>query len=376
MSRAAGSPRNLVVQSPDSATEQWLTTGSLDAEVATQYVWGARTGHRDELILRDSVSATSESSGDLLDERLWCLMDYYDPASIVDIYGNVVERYRFSAFGLRSIMAPDFSPRTMSDYAWGFAFKGQFLELDTGYYNYGYRYYSPELGRWLSRDPIGEKGGINLYLMAKNNPIINIDYLGLLVGEFKYSYVSTVGDNWQYEYTFSKGGRFDIIAQDVTWNFNVETVGSYKLKYTEYFLLNKEGNLVARIDNHGTNARVFFDVFGKDTLCTKTPGVLKLTGSETFKVRTGVDIDITLFDDPILSYAVQKSSVMSQLTLKGGGAIDVPSPLPYKLTDIKEKSAGQPSLSITHNFAGTIESKVDGTCCFKYTSVPEEVSYS
>ncbi|WP_425606517.1 RHS repeat-associated core domain-containing protein [Prosthecobacter fusiformis] len=29
--------------------------------------------------------------------------------------------------------------------------------LSSGYYNYGYRYYSPELGRWLSRDPIGEE---------------------------------------------------------------------------------------------------------------------------------------------------------------------------------------------------------------------------
>ena len=28
---------------------------------------------------------------------------------------------------------------------------------------YGFRYYNPETGRWLSRDPIAEKGGFNLY---------------------------------------------------------------------------------------------------------------------------------------------------------------------------------------------------------------------
>ena len=43
---------------------------------------------------------------------------------------------------------------------------------------YNYRYYSPELGRWLSRDPIEEKGGVNLYLFARNDAINNWDRLG------------------------------------------------------------------------------------------------------------------------------------------------------------------------------------------------------
>jgi RHS repeat-associated protein len=43
---------------------------------------------------------------------------------------------------------------------------------------YGYRYFDPQLGRWLSRDPIGERGGINLYEFAYNNPYRWIDILG------------------------------------------------------------------------------------------------------------------------------------------------------------------------------------------------------
>src|SRR5690606_13811630 len=75
-----------------------------EAQVVTQHVWGARPGHRDELILRDRATAAGTSSGsdEPLDERLWCLMDYYDPTAIVDNEGAVVERYRFSAFGLRA----------------------------------------------------------------------------------------------------------------------------------------------------------------------------------------------------------------------------------------------------------------------------------
>ena len=43
---------------------------------------------------------------------------------------------------------------------------------------YGHRYYDANTGRWLNRDPIVEKGGLNLYAMVSNNPIKYYDYLG------------------------------------------------------------------------------------------------------------------------------------------------------------------------------------------------------
>lgn len=39
-------------------------------------------------------------------------------------------------------------------------------------------YYSPEMGRWISRDPIAEKGGMNLYGMLGNDAVNKIDSLG------------------------------------------------------------------------------------------------------------------------------------------------------------------------------------------------------
>ena len=45
----------------------------------------------------------------------------------------------------------------------------------------GRRSYSPGLGRWLSRDPIGEEGAINLYCFAHNNAIRYVDRLGLSI---------------------------------------------------------------------------------------------------------------------------------------------------------------------------------------------------
>jgi len=47
---------------------------------------------------------------------------------------------------------------------------------------YGFRYYHPETGRWLSRDPIGERGGLNLYEFVGNDGVNQWDYLGLNPG--------------------------------------------------------------------------------------------------------------------------------------------------------------------------------------------------
>jgi hypothetical protein len=48
-------------------------------------------------------------------------------------------------------------------------------------YYYGYRYYSTELGRWITRDPIGERNGYNFYAFAQNNSINMYDLFGLWV---------------------------------------------------------------------------------------------------------------------------------------------------------------------------------------------------
>ncbi len=56
----------------------------------------------------------------------------------------------------------------------------------------------PSLGRWLSRDPIGERGGLNLYGFVQNNPGNNFDVYGLItLAEFKRRSLSFVGGTSQ-----------------------------------------------------------------------------------------------------------------------------------------------------------------------------------
>jgi RHS repeat-associated protein len=49
----------------------------------------------------------------------------------------------------------------------------------TGLYYYRARYYSPELQRFISEDPIGLAGGVNYYAYAGNSPLSHVDPVGL-----------------------------------------------------------------------------------------------------------------------------------------------------------------------------------------------------
>ncbi|WP_234455678.1 RHS repeat protein [Kosakonia sp. LAM2021] len=57
----------------------------------------------------------------------------------------------------------------------------------TGLYYYGYRYYQPWAGRWLSADPADTVDGINLFRMVQNNPVTLEDNDGLAPGK-RYVY--------------------------------------------------------------------------------------------------------------------------------------------------------------------------------------------
>ena len=95
---------------------------------------------------------------------------------VTDLAGNNLARYRYDAFG--NTLVATGTHATANKYR--FSTKPLDNEIPNAQlYYYGYRYYDPLTGRWPSRDPIEEEGGLNLYGFVGNDGINLSDFLGL-----------------------------------------------------------------------------------------------------------------------------------------------------------------------------------------------------
>ena len=147
----------------------YSTAGGATNMTEVQYFWG--------LDLSDSLQGAGGVGGLLAVSRNG---EFYFPAydnngnvtKYIDESGNVIAAYEYDDFG-RTIsqsgpLANFFRHR----------FSTKYYDPETGLCYYGYRFYSPVLMRWISQDPIGEAGGLNLYVSCGNNSIVNRDVLG------------------------------------------------------------------------------------------------------------------------------------------------------------------------------------------------------
>ena len=96
--------------------------------------------------------------------------------------GTILANYEYGPFG-ELIRATGLLAKVNP-----FLFSTKYYDWETGLYYYGYRYYNPIPGKWLSKDPAGERGGINLYGFLHNDGIDHVDYLGLI----KYSAIQSM----------------------------------------------------------------------------------------------------------------------------------------------------------------------------------------
>lgn len=93
----------------------------------------------------------------------------------LDDAGDIVAREEYYPYGGTAVL----SARSESEVAYKYVrYSGKERDA-TGLYYYGFRYYQPWLGRWLSADPGGIIDGLNLYRMVRNNPVTRHDPNGL-----------------------------------------------------------------------------------------------------------------------------------------------------------------------------------------------------
>jgi RHS repeat-associated protein len=129
--------------------------------------------------LRQTSSASPNSPAYFLQDHLGSTV------ALTDASGGVSERQQYEPFG-----ASSGSGLTRYGYT------GREKDGATGLMYYRARWYDPQQGRFLSQDPLGLRGGLNLYAYAGNDPVNVSDPFGLRGGPVNYARDPAHPEDW------------------------------------------------------------------------------------------------------------------------------------------------------------------------------------
>ena len=161
----------------------WQVIADIDGQgnVLASYVWGEGI---DRLLAVKIGEATYYPLTDV-QGTVW---------GYVDSSNAVVARWQYDAWG--NVVDESVSVPALATLRYRFQCRER--SAATGLTNFRMRWYDSETGRWLSKDPIGLSGGLNLYVFCGNAPMVHIDPrgefwpqlgIGLAVAYFVYTQV-------------------------------------------------------------------------------------------------------------------------------------------------------------------------------------------
>jgi RHS repeat-associated protein len=154
--------------------------------------------------------------------------------ALTDDAGNIVESYRYDAWGRTTVYDASGNPLSASAVGNRYCWQGREYSWNTGLYHFRARWYDPVTGRWLSNDPIGISGGLNQYVFCANNPVNFRDPSGLCPENSNYpsywdryfqhvnAYVvnpgpaawAVVGGVWPKSWSIATGGRPPLLGSN------------------------------------------------------------------------------------------------------------------------------------------------------------------
>ncbi|MBQ3342228.1 MAG: hypothetical protein IJG84_10065, partial [Kiritimatiellae bacterium] len=97
--------------------------------------------------------------------------------------GTIAAHYEYSSFGKVLLVSSENADQSLA-YLNPYRFSSECADDALGLVYYNYRHYNPRDGRWMSRDPIGDDGGVHLYAFCENNPLSCVDSLGYALANY------------------------------------------------------------------------------------------------------------------------------------------------------------------------------------------------
>lgn len=127
---------------------------------------------------------------------------------------QVEEYYRLSAFGEEQLFdqqARRFAA-VQAKNPWRFSSKRH--DSETGLVNHGRRLYDPAIGRWISKDPLGDVEGPNGYRFVRNNPVMLVDPEGLTSADSVWNSLYDMADSYIQYYASLAWNVIDLFRRD------------------------------------------------------------------------------------------------------------------------------------------------------------------
>ncbi|GHU06982.1 hypothetical protein FACS1894158_14670 [Betaproteobacteria bacterium] len=147
-------------------------TANGQAEITSQY------GPKPESEFTTGILFIKTKNSNNQDTFAYYHHDYLNtPVQATDKQGKVIWSANYNAFGRASITTPR-ATAEQPNITSNLRLPGQVEDSETGlHYNFN-RYYDPEIGRYVTQDPVGIEGGINLYAYVNGGPLIYVDPTG------------------------------------------------------------------------------------------------------------------------------------------------------------------------------------------------------
>jgi RHS repeat-associated protein len=153
-----------IYKSSSSATSVYAYDGdNLIEEINSSGAAVARYSQTDNIdeplaMLRSSVTSYYQADG------------LGSVTSLSNGAGALAQTYTFDSFGKQTASSGSLTNP--------FQYTGRESDAETGLYYYRARYYDPTVGRFMSEDPTGFKGGLNFYPYVTNDPANQTDPMG------------------------------------------------------------------------------------------------------------------------------------------------------------------------------------------------------
>ena len=143
----------------------WQVIADLDAngDVVASYVWGDGV----DRLLAVKVGGASYYPLTDIQGTVW---------GYVDSQNNLVARWQYDAWG--NVVDEYVAPSAAALARLRYRFQCREWSAATGLIHFRMRWYNPGTGRWLSKDPIGLSGGLNLYAFCGNDGVNKLDCAG------------------------------------------------------------------------------------------------------------------------------------------------------------------------------------------------------